>query len=424
MVLKKLLVGIVFVLSLFLLVSCAGNGDGSSSDSTPKDNNTEDVASVYPAWELNDEAKAQLYKKAQDAETDSEYQYAYAVFSVLAKEGYSDSEQHAKQLRAEAFATKLLSDVPMKNVVGGKKCSVTALPDNYESIIGILYIADGGVPTFAYYDSEGKCSQIVPDTSLTDVISIANSPDGYKSTGETYPHYYTCLKKDGTVSVIYNEKQFPASEEYNRFKEYIEYTSKLKNVCKIDHDIELIDALFLHGDGSVSCFKDEKLLDQAVADRFANYSDYSNIMNGGDVLLGIKADGSTISESKQATSNDDKELLLKQGVVLDAIFHGYYTVGGHVYRYGVHHNADDALKYKNAEGTYEPFDDIVFIKANTFVGADGKLCAYNGSALKENIDNIAFIVDDRVYICSDGSVLCHDEVMHKYPYKDIKVCLN
>ncbi len=371
--------------------------------------------------ELDEEEKETIYQKAIEARDNKEYQYAHALFSLLSREDYKDSAKESAELLSRASATVILN-ATLGEVIGGKNCSKQFNEDlgNKYSTQGFLYIGEGGTPRFAYVSVETKeIETIIPDTALTNVISITRGPKVLYSTGKDEPYFFHCLKGDGSIEVIYNPnfygKSYEGEEVRYECAEYFKFIRSLKSVRKFICDEESYTAVFLHADGSVSFYgnsHDER--DNKAMDRIRSWTDISDIVfYDGEFVWGIKQDGGVVVEN---VWDDDEPIFSGHDTKIQYMLPHYTIVNGCVYD-----RRNNMLTYKvrNADGSESDiaFKNAVYCSSNTVTDVYGNVYLIENGSLLFKTDNVSYLcqVDYKYLICyNDGRVEQHITFVQEY----------
>ena len=290
---------ILLSLCIMLLFSCTHGGadetdtsapgtdsDTSDTDTTVSDTTAPDTSeSEFPDLkpnELTDEQKAELYSALLDAKTDKRYMYAYGLAALLSSYGYLDAAELRTELTAVASAN-YFSPAFMSEVVG-ENCSLAEIPENAPDIEGVLYIGEGGVPHFMYYDDYDVLCDIIPDITIDGVVSIHRNPDHHFSG----PKYFQCVCRDGSVRVL--------CENSSRGDEPVVFAESLIDVIKLVYEVEGDACAYLHSDGRVSVYYPYELDEEdekAAYDSVYKWNDAVDIRISvdGRLLTAITRDG-------------------------------------------------------------------------------------------------------------------------------------
>jgi len=262
----------------------------------------------YQTFDYTDDQKAVLYNQAEEAVKNKEYQYAHSLFALLARHNYKDSGKRELSLVREANAIPIVS-AKLATVIGGANCSIDSTPDNAGNIDGLLYIGEGGTPHFAYHDSNSILHDIIPDSTLKDVVSIvANSGNG-ETYYQQWDHlrsliYFYCIKSNGEVALIYNPYILSSPMIHETWSKKLQdlesYCKTLKGVSKITTFVyeSNTSAVFLHDNGSVSIY--EPNLDSLSSEgktavkSMKERRDIVDVRLHNDYIWGLKADGSVV----------------------------------------------------------------------------------------------------------------------------------
>ena len=319
---------------------------------------------------------SQLYEKARRAEADGAYQYAHALYALLARKGYSDSADKERELIASANATPIIytSSVHIGEI------NVDGEHDGY------LYIGEGGVPRFAYIDG-AEIKEAVPDASIDGVISITDH-DIYGAVGMT--NVYQCLRRDGTVALIYrlpneNSPAFSASSE--GVSKLDVFTRTLGDVVKIVASKDSYVSAYLHKDGSVSVFMPSGAADTSAIKNAVDICIYSK----GVAVLG--SDGRlSLLELWESSYPNEKEYDGEESIQL---FGEYDIYDGVVYAAG----EDRPLEYytKNDYSDHEYYSRVVLCGVGYCVDADGAITVSvptydTRSVLGKNASGISYVI--------------------------------
>ncbi len=264
---------------------------------------TDTTATTQPPKETEEERlekekkkKEELYELLTQAISDKEYQYAHSLAAYLALDDHLDTREIRTSLTRRANARYFVSTY--MDSVAGANCSLDAIPENASMINGVLYIGEGGTPRFIYYDDYDVLQEIVPDTTLKDVVSIIESPNYYM---RQIPQFYQCITKDGDVRILYNPRLVKEgiesqSSEFMELNSLIEFTQGLVGVSKIVYEPESINCAYLHEDGRVSMFltyyRNQTQADREAIERVGEWSDIVDMSYSGFEIIGLRKDGS------------------------------------------------------------------------------------------------------------------------------------
>ena len=253
------------------------------------------ITIIDHSFEYSLTQKQSIYKRAEQAVDNKEYHYAYSLFAVLSRQGYKDSTKRELELLKYQNATQIVQTT-LDKVAGGENCSLSVTPENADKIDGLLYIGEGGTPRFIYQDNDENITEIIPDTKLTDVLSLC----GVGDFGDFSPRFFICIKYDGSIELLYSpsviEDFYRTKEWLDTFYDFEQYCENLQNVAKIwiYSDSASTEACFLHNDGSMSVYANEKYCDTSVLQKLKQQKDLVDIYYDLNKLCGLRADGSLV----------------------------------------------------------------------------------------------------------------------------------
>ena len=379
--------------------------------------------------EMTESELEAIYQQAVSAKNNKEYQYAYGLFALLSRKEYRDSAEQERTLTAKGNATTIIY-TELDCIVGGENCSVKNT-ESLNNVTGYLYIGEGGTPTFIYEDN-GEIKKIIPDTTLKDVVSITDHTY-YYSVGS--PAVYQCLKKDGTVALIYNldcnadPNNTTAAQIIGQAEAF---TKELKDVVKISVCNDGYEAMYLHSDGTVSvCTTSGRTGEEGEAlDRVKAWTDIIDIYFTYYYTVGIKSDGSVVRESigtrKYTTDpyadfdfTEKKALLMGEGfnIVNDgAIWDSNSDAPGYYY-------------LDSSWSTYDYYKKIVWSQRDYCIDVEGNIISsgIHTHIMDKTTDNVSYVHNFNglvfISVSTDGKIKVHNFFKTDDSYKKYNVDL-
>lgn len=344
---------------------------------------------------LSESEMAELYRRAEAAESNKNYQYAYGLYSYLSMQGYKDSGARAWNLTSRTFA------MPIVRVHKG---AFENFEDyNKSTDYGFMYTDENGTPQFLYCVNENGVwitRTYTPDRYLKGVTSFYASE---------YCRVVNCiaLNRDGSMQVFYDEDRY-------------------KNLSSRDADISVVASFFqstkraLLGEFNVNRLIPEQPQGVAVCvlhtNKKADYWEAVNWANRtikldiGDEMLdglvsvtwgkkypyGCTTDGRIVGAD--ADIADIKNV--RYAYMIDQ---NYIVSDGHAY-------------YRNGgKGRYYYKKDAVFAASNDcFISSDGRIYNRN-NVTKYNAQNVSCVYDlgiskDFLYVISNEGRLLSVEL--------------
>ncbi|MEE1357145.1 MAG: hypothetical protein UHG68_06230 [Clostridia bacterium] len=379
--------------------------------------------------EMTESELEAIYQQAVSAKNNKEYQYAYGLFALLSRKEYRDSAEQEKALIAKGNATTIIYTL-LNCVIGGENCSVKDT-ESLNGDMGYLYIGEGGTPTFIYKDN-GEIKKIIPDTTLKDVVSITDHTY-YYSVGS--PAVYQCLKKDGTVALIYN-LDCNADPNNTTSAQIIgqaeAFTKELKDVVKISVCNDGYEAMYLHSDGTVSVFHHIDRIEtySQALEKVKKWTDIVDISFSYKSAVGLKSDGSKVGEkiyptryynSTEGRSNNNqnkgKTQLLGDPSIIDGTLWNY--------------TSDIPIIYyiDNSDFEYEYCKKVIWSKIDYCIDVNGNIILFNKKdrIVSNTITGVSYV--EFIYyhifatISTEGKVQVHDYYMTDDSYEKYDVDL-
>ncbi len=244
--------------------------------------------SPYDFTAPTEQEMAQMYQNALQAEASGQIQYAYGLYSRLGIENYLDSRLRASALRAEANSTKLLTSVYFYVTESGQKY-LNAPGEQF------IYLDPEGTPTVVIlYDDTNTIEVTKPDPELRDVISIHSY---YLSNCGN--HVIICLKKDGTLHLLYDDELSYWDESY---KQSVDGTiADIEKRFESMRDVVGVydNTVALHKDGTLTRLFSHKWesynerLDAILAD-FTDVVDFGRYSSDTSLYAAVRADGTLV----------------------------------------------------------------------------------------------------------------------------------
>ena len=380
--------------------------------------------------ELDEAEKEELYQRAQKAKANKEYQYAHALFSLLSRENYRDSKAQERELISRAYASPVII-TSLSTVGGGENCSfplgIEKADLDYNKA-GILYIGEGGTPHFVCVGYKGQVIDVIPDTTLTGVISMQRSSKVFNGTQYYMPLFVICLKSDGTVGVLYNPIPPEGKEMLNSSIVMIEEIKTQKDVVQIAIRDEGNTFLYLHNDGTVSVQDSDsyapnveaKEYQDALYDRVDAWKDIVCINIDGYNIVGLKSDGTLLSEHVSRYEETDHYRVLKEQSVQIMIPYIYDLPGGYLCNYivkGRINYCDPAEKYYFFEDGADIVDNkhvnIVHNIYGMITDIDGNIFSSATGEAEATVNGVSYICDGFI-VHADGKVRAMSDETAKY----------